>query len=215
MSVRRRITSLFMLGTFVVLSVSGLMSYFTEYTRGIATVHTVFGILFTFFGLVHLINNIKPIKNYVQQWSFFLLLSGLALVGFLSYSEVPTIKAFMDLGARSKAKIGLSDESAGYTKIKMGFDNGNQLSIDIKRAQHFWHPQIAIWTEDKNGDYLETLFVTKATAKGIFAGGRSKENFKTLDAEQIEKEDSYRRVNALPVWSHKRAVRYEDGYRMQ
>ncbi len=69
---------------------------------------------------------------------------------------------------------------------------------------------MAIWTEYAQDNYLDTIFVTKATAKGLFFGGRDKEYFKNLDDNKDIGGD-YRRVNALPVWSHKRNVQYEDG----
>jgi len=200
-----------MLGTFVILCVSGLLSYFSEYTRSIATVHTIFGMIFTIVAVLHLVNNYKPLKNYLLSWiagATFLVIS---LIAYVAFSEIPPISNIMDYGAKSKAKIGIKDEDLNYDHIIMGIGKAGQLNLDIKRAVHFWHPQIAIWVEDTLGNYKETLFVTKATAKGIFAGGRSKENFKSLDTELTETEGSYRRVNALPVWSHKRGVIYEDG----
>jgi len=200
-----------MLGAFTVLSVTGLLSYFVDYNRGLATVHTIFGILFTVTGLLHILNNIKPLRNYSKRGAVFFMLGLVGVIAFFSYSELPIAKSFMDFGARSKANLGNSENDNTYSKITMGLGKEHQLSLDIKRAKHFWHPQIAIWTEDTTGVYKETLFVTKATAKGFFAGGRSKENFKELDNVSSMDVDSYRRVNALPVWSHKRGVKYDDG----
>jgi len=211
---RRRLTSLLMLSTVLVLSATGVLSFFTEYSRSIATTHTIFGVLFTFLTFVHIGNNIKPITNYVNNWSFLIITAMIGSLLYLSFSESASLKSFMDFGARSKVSIGSSENDAAYKKIVMELSNTNSLTVDVKKAKHFWHPQVAVWTEDTTGLYKETLFVTKATAKGIFAGGRSKENFKSLDTEKIElSEDSYRyrRVNALPVWSHKRGVKYEDG----
>ena len=95
----------------------------------------------------------------------------------------------------------------------MGDGKGLELDIDLLRSEHYWHPQMAVWTEDMEGNYLETVFVSKATAKGLFFGGRSKQNFKTFDQNK-DAVGEYRRVNALPVWSHKRGVVYTDGMQM-
>lgn len=178
----RRIVSLFMLNTFLVLVGSGILSYFTEYTRGIATVHTVFGVLFTAVGLMHLINNIKPLQKYSKRGALMAIGVGISILAYCSFFEVSFAKTFMDFGARSKVHIGKTNDHT-YSKIEMNLSKEYQLTLDIKRNIHFWHPQIAIWTEDMKGAYIETLFVTKATAKGIFAGGRTKENFKTKDKE--------------------------------
>lgn len=211
MTYKRKITSLVMLCSFIALAASGLLSFFTEYTRAIASVHTVSGILFTAMALVHLMNNLRPLMNYSRSKSFLYSLLGVGAIAYFSFAEVNAVQLLMDYGARSKAKSGVSLEDHLYDKIVMGAGRTNQLTLDIKKAKHFWHPQIAIWTEDTLGNYKETLYVTKATAKGIFAGGRSKENYKSLDMKTSQEQDSYRRVNALPVWSHKRGVVYKDG----
>lgn len=208
---KRKIASLLMMSSFVVLCVTGLLSYFSEYTRLIATVHTVFGFVFTLIATVHIFNNIKPLKGYMRSWQVFPLLALIITLAYASISEVSVIKKIMDYGARSKAKIGMVSESNTYAEIEMALDMDGQLNFELKRGAHFWHPQIAVWTEDTIGNYLETLYITKATAKGVFAGGRTKDNFKALDSEEIAIEDGYRRVNALPVWSHQRGVIYEDG----
>lgn len=55
-------------------------------------------------------------------------------------------------------------------------------------------PQVAIWLEDGSGRYLETIYVTRCSAKGNWHG--------------LTK---VRRPEALPVWSHRRGVRAADG----
>ena len=209
---QRRIIGLIMLATFIVLVGSGFLSYFLMYDRGIATIHTMSGMLFTAAGFAHLYTNIRPLKQYSKNGALFAMLAIVVLFSYLWYLEITPAKIIMDFGARSKAQSGISTSDNSYSKVSMNMGNDNLLSLDIKRAQHFWHPQIAIWTEDTTGHYIETLFVTNATAKGIFSGGRSKENFKSLDAfSSSNNNESYRRVNALPVWSHKRNIKYEDG----
>nr|MBP7472403.1 hypothetical protein [Prevotella sp.] len=66
------------------------------------------------------------------------------------------------------------------------------LGIDKKNP-----PQIAIWTEDKDSNYLSTIYVSYKTAHQAWqSAGKS------------------RRKEALPYWSHKRGVIYEDGLYM-
>ncbi len=119
----------------------------------------------------------------------------------------------MDFGSKLKANSGKEVNISEYLVVKMGDGKGLELDIDLLRSEHYWHPQMAVWTEDMEGNYLETVFVSKATAKGLFFGGRSKQNFKTFDQNK-DAVGEYRRVNALPVWSHKRGVVYTDGMQM-
>lgn len=58
-------------------------------------------------------------------------------------------------------------------------------------------PQFAVWLEDLDGDYMDTVFVTAKSARQgwVFA-------------------DDDRKPGALPVWSHRRGVTYADGLYM-
>ncbi len=200
-----------MLLVFFVLCVSGVLSYFTEYNRKIAIVHTVFGAVFSMAAVVHMINNVKALKLYSKSWIMLALFTLTSAIGYMAITESYLMNQFINYGARSKASIGIQEGPRLYTEIILDLDKKVQLSFELKKAKHFWHPQIAIWTEDKKGNYLETLYVTKATAKGVFSGGRTKENFKSMDTRIVNEVEGHRRVNALPVWSHQRAVVYEDG----
>ncbi len=203
-----------MLLVFLVLCTSGVISFFSEYTRKIATVHTLFGIIFIIIALVHILNNVRAIKKYSSSWIFLISMVLMGTIGLAVIAEASVVSDFMDFGARQKAINGSLLSTNKKSEILMSLTDEVQLSLELKAAQHFWHPQIAVWTEDTLGNYIETLFITKATAKGIFAGGRTKDNYKTLDTSTQDSDKGFRRVNALPVWSHKRGVIYEDGMPM-
>lgn len=206
----RKITSLGIAMSFIVLLITGILSFFTEYARQIATIHTLFGIVFSIGVFTHIVNNFQPLKRYAKGLLPVMVLGGVSLFFAGAYFQAAPIQSLMNWGAKSKAQNGKA-QTAMYEIIDLDLDKEIQLSIDLKRAEHFWHPQIAIWTEDTSGNFLQTLFVTKATAKGIFYGGRSKSNFKTFDEQKVASTNDYRRVDALPVWSHSRGVQYEDG----
>lgn len=85
--------------------------------------------------------------------------------------------------------------------------NSNDLNISIEKGDEWLHdfplflginkknpPQIAIWTEDMEGNYLSTIYVTHkiATQSWQASGGN-------------------RRKEALPHWCYQRGVVYEDG----
>lgn len=207
----RKIVSLSIALSFGVLMVTGFLSYWNSYSRVIATLHTVFGLFFTIGILLHLGNNFSAIKHYASQKMALGILLLFGLLFGATYSESKPFQMLMDYGAKKKATSKQEVDWSTYEVVKMELDKELQLTIDLLRAEHYWHPQMAIWIEDTLGNYLETIFVSKATAKGLFFGGRSKENFKEFDETQASSND-YRRVNALPVWSHKRAVKYEDGW---
>ncbi|HOJ79205.1 MAG TPA: hypothetical protein PL158_14080 [Bacillota bacterium] len=81
-----------------------------------------------------------------------------------------------------------------------------KIVIDVKAGKNYSHqykmgfmkinitPQLAIWLEDETGKYIDTILVTKKSAKSSWG--------------------NVRRPEALPIWSHKRGVRYSDGLYM-
>ena len=62
-------------------------------------------------------------------------------------------------------------------------------------------PQIAIWIEDLDGKYLETLYVTQGVAK---------QDWKKAPSDPTPKEE-IRRPESLPHWAHQRGIKYKDG----
>ncbi len=206
----RKMISLSIGLSFIVLLITGILSYFQVYSRNIATLHTVFGFLFSLGVFLHFKNNFRPFKLYLKGKIFLLtiLIGSLFFIG-ASYQITP-FNILMDYGAKQKATTKKEVNSSTYEIVEINSSNDIKLSIDVLRSEHYWHPQMAVWLEDEKGNYIETIFVSKATAKGLFLGGRSKDNFKDFD-ENKDASGDYIRVNALPVWSHKRNVQYADG----
>lgn len=194
----------------MVLLTTGILSYFQDYSRVTATLHTVFGMLFSIGVLCHISNNFRPLKTYSKGKVIVLIFSIAALFFTGAYFQLEPFNSFMNVGAALKANSKKEVNHSAYEIVEMDFNKEVQLTIDLLRSTHYWHPQMAVWVEDSLGNYIETLFVSKATAQGLFFGGRSKENFKEFDTQKDAVGD-YRRVNALPIWSHKRGVQYEDG----
>lgn len=84
--------------------------------------------------------------------------------------------------------------------------NGTGIKIEltfIKGKEHN-HPLMAIWTEDMNGNYLETLFIAESIGTGTFDHAVNT----TGDWEP----GLVRRPAALPYWGHKYGYQAKDGY---
>lgn len=204
----RKIVSLSIMLSFVVLAVTGVLSYFQAYSRITATLHTVFGLVFTIGVVGHIWNNLKPIKSYatIRNLSIIGGVVGLLIIG--ASQQLSPFAALMDAGAEWEAGQKQELNTSTYEIIKR--DGGAiNVEVDLLRGEHYWHPQMAIWISDTTGQFVQSVFVTKATAQGLFFGGRSKDNFKEFDGQSSTSTD-YRRVNALPIWSHSRGVPYID-----
>jgi len=80
---------------------------------------------------------------------------------------------------------------------------GNTITISFKKGGSFYYPLIAVWLENPDSSYIQTLYVSKSLATGVFKYGRSEKNH-WVPA-------SRRAPQALPYWSHKRGVIADDG----
>jgi hypothetical protein len=83
--------------------------------------------------------------------------------------------------------------------IYSGFESeGIEIQLEFIKGKSHNYPTFAIWIEDLEGKFVQTLFVTKSIATGIFSfadGGKG--TWKNSAGESI-------RPAALPYWSHKK-----------
>jgi hypothetical protein len=81
---------------------------------------------------------------------------------------------------------------------------GISIQIDFLKGESFNHPLLAIWLEDKDGQYIETLYIAESIGKGIFQHGEK--------SQGKWQPGPVRRPAALPYWGHKRGIKADDGY---
>jgi hypothetical protein len=86
--------------------------------------------------------------------------------------------------------------------------SGTGPSIELKfyGGPSLYYPLMAVWLEDEQGGYIQTMFVPKAIATGVFKYG-SNNTGKWVEAAK-------RAPQTLPYWSHKRGVVASDGLYM-
>jgi hypothetical protein len=81
---------------------------------------------------------------------------------------------------------------------------GISIRIDFLKGESHNHPLMAIWLEDADGKYIETIYVAESIGKGIFEHGDL--------SDGKWHEGAVRRPAALPYWGYKRGVKAPDGY---
>jgi len=76
--------------------------------------------------------------------------------------------------------------------------NGTELSIEFHKGPAHNHPSLAIWLETLDGQFIQTLFVTRYVATGIFGHGElAPGKWKAGSGPAV-------RPATLPYWLHKR-----------
>lgn len=82
---------------------------------------------------------------------------------------------------------------------------GNSLLFEFEIGENHNHPTMAIWLEDMNENYVQTLYVTQSVAIGIFGHGEKQQN------EWRHEPGPVKRPATLPYFLHKRNVKADDG----
>lgn len=83
---------------------------------------------------------------------------------------------------------------------------GPVISLEFYQGKSFYYPLMAVWIEDKDGEFIQTLFVPISIATGKFKYGKQEKN-KWIPAFK-------RAPQILPYWSHKRGIIASDGLYM-
>lgn len=80
---------------------------------------------------------------------------------------------------------------------------GQEIRVDFYKGKAFNYPMMAVWLEDEDDKYIQTIYVAKSVATGTFRYGRQ-ENNKWVEAPK-------RAPQTLPYWAHRRGVAASDG----
>lgn len=83
---------------------------------------------------------------------------------------------------------------------------GQEFEVRFYGGPSLYYPLMAVWLEDADGKYIQTLFVPRSVATGVFKYG-SNASGKWVEAAK-------RAPQTLPYWSHKRGVQAADGLYM-
>jgi hypothetical protein len=76
--------------------------------------------------------------------------------------------------------------------------DGLRLEIQFTKGKAFKDPTFAIWVEDIDGNYIESLYVTQYLATGIYRHAR------LAEGRPLSRSGEAKRPSSLPVWLHKR-----------
>jgi hypothetical protein len=105
---------------------------------------------------------------------------------------------FLILGILSACSSGKKQTKSGSSleviTTNVGSD-GVPVKIEFRKGSSHNHPLMAIWLEDIDGNYLETLYVAASIGTGIF--GHGKVNKGVWESGPLS------RPAALPYWWHK------------
>ena len=89
-----------------------------------------------------------------------------------------------------------TNSQADTTKINLNYE-GQEFQFSFNKGSSHNHPSFVVWIEDMNGNYIQTLFITKSIANGVFGHAQGPDGtWKSTSGEGY-------RPAALPYWNNK------------
>ncbi len=184
---------------FFVLSITGILMYIHPFSKATTVLHITTGFLFIIGIGFHLVNNVKALFNYIKgpkkrktylNPAFLSVTIGVLLLVGISKFDLPPLKQLYALGEHFQGNT-----EVHYKLIQTNTDlAGQAIGVEVLMGKPSHTPTLAIWVEDAQGNYLQDLYVSQKLAQEKFINFQHK-----------------RRPEALPVWSHRRAVEAADG----
>jgi hypothetical protein len=116
------------------------------------------------------------------------------LISFAAITVACSTNTLKKQNLQVEPKTSLSTNSSGA---------GPEIIIDFNKGASFYYPLLAVWLEDMDSNYIQTLYVSKSIATGYFKYGKQEHN-KWIPAFK-------RAPQTLPYWAHKRGVMASDG----
>ena len=211
---RRALTSTLLAGTFLALAGTGLYAYATPYSATISGIHTLLGAAVVLAFGFHLSNNLKGLLGYFGKRRRIAFAIGLpTTLAVLVLLGLPPASTVIDTGYALRNMGGVTDGDFEVIRTRIGREGGIPLRLSVRAGRHYESdpqplflgltytsiPQMVFWAEDDDGNFLGTLYVTRAISDSSF-----------LSTDPFS-DAVIRRPEALPVWSHRRGRQYEDG----
>lgn len=109
--------------------------------------------------------------------------------------------AFLSIFLLSQCETTKKSSDITYYKDSLKINSDDRaLHINIEKGIEFNHPSLVIWKEDTEGNYLETIFITRSYATGIFAyAALTDSTWDNKPGESIQ-------ASALPYWTFKKGL---------
>ncbi|WP_245792143.1 DUF4405 domain-containing protein [Teredinibacter waterburyi] len=202
--------------SFLGLLVTGILMYITPYDFFTSSLHVWSALLVILSICLHFKNNWKPYKSYFKKqsgkraFSAIIVVIVVVMVGLL-FDRAP-FTSLPIFGDQLRKSASVATDS--FVSIDVSHDHkGNKLSLFAKAGADYESekksilgglitytstPQMAVWVETLEGEYVKTLYLT---------GKLANSSFRNSDFS----DEVVRRPEALPHWMHKRNVKASDG----
>ena len=174
---RRRITSLLIMLTFLVMSATGALAFFRPFSIKVVGLHALMGFVFMAFIMVHILNNSRQLRGYLKSPKIWLIIAVIVGLSVLFFYQPAPVKAVLGLSQNLGPALDRFDVKEDGMVYQYAPSDDYRMELTVKNGSKFdleGPPKIAIWLENQGDYHIKTL----------------------LGPEEIS--------NDLPYWSFKR-----------
>ena len=157
---RRRITSLLIMFTFLVMSVTGALSFFRPFSIKIVGLHALMGFIFMAFIVVHILNNSRQLRGYLKSSKIWLIIAVIVGLSALFFYQPATVKAVLGLSQNLGPALDRFEVKEDGMVYQYAPSDNYRMELTVKTGPNFDPedpPTIAIWLENQGDYHIKTL----------------------------------------------------------
>ncbi|MDA7883455.1 DUF4405 domain-containing protein [Akkermansiaceae bacterium] len=157
---RRRITSLLIMFTFLVMSVTGALSFFRPFSIKIVGLHALMGFIFMAFIVVHILNNSRQLRGYLKSSKIWLIITVIVGLSALFFYQPAPVKAVLGLSQNLGPALDRFEVKEDGMVYQYAPSDNYRMELTVKTGLNFDPedpPTIAIWLENQGDYHIKTL----------------------------------------------------------
>ena len=157
---RRRVVSLLILFTFLVMAVTGALAFFLPFSIEIVGLHALMGFVFVAFIMAHILNNSRQLKGYLMSPMVWLAIGVTALLSALFFFQPARVKSILGLSQNLGPALDRFELEEDGMVYQYAPSDNYQMKLTVKTGPNLdpeLPPKIAIWLENQGGYHIKTL----------------------------------------------------------
>ncbi|MFT6577546.1 MAG: hypothetical protein ACJA16_005763 [Akkermansiaceae bacterium] len=165
---RRRLTSLLIACTFIVMAVTGVLGFFRPFSIEIVGLHALMGFVFIVFALAHLLNNSRQFKGYLRNRTVWLALAVSGSLTALFFLQPTPVKAVLGLSENLGPALDRFEMTEDGMLYQYSPSLNYKMELTVRTGDSFEiakPPQVAIWLENQGGYHIKTLHLPEPEAR--------------------------------------------------
>jgi hypothetical protein len=157
---RRRITSLLIMLTFLVMSATGALAFFRPFSIKVVGLHALMGFVFMAFIMVHILNNSRQLRGYLKSPKIWLIIAVIVGLSALFFYQPAPVKVVLGLSQNLGPALDRFEVKEDGMVYQYAPSDDYRMELTVKNGSNFeleGPPKIAIWLENQGDYHIKTL----------------------------------------------------------